>query len=219
MTELPQHIISLRQAKIREHQAKASGILHLGAHTGQERKTYSSLGKPVIWVEANPHVFQSLRENIKSLPNQSALCALLGSVDGGQQDFHISNNFGGASSSVFPFGEYATGEKSLWPELDLKMVTTITLPSVRLDTLLSDNAVDAQSYDFWVLDLQGSEMLALAGAESSLRHCSFLLAEVSRMEVYRGAPVYEDLQGHLAAAGFFPAWDPYLPHDDVLFVK
>jgi FkbM family methyltransferase len=219
MRELPPHIASSRAAKIREHQARATGILHLGAHTGQEREVYRELGKPVVWVEANPEIFPVLQSNITSIPHHSALCALLGDTDGKEQTFHISNNFEGVSSSVFPFGEYAAGERSLWPELDLKMVSTMTLPMVRLDTLLSANNLDARDYNFWVLDLQGAEMLALAGAGQSLLHCRCLLAEVSEKEVYRGGADYQDLQRHLATAGLFPAWEPHLPHDDVLFVK
>lgn len=219
MEALPQAIRSDRQAKIRERQAKASGILHLGAHTGQEREIYRELGKPVIWVEANPKVFPVLQSNIASMPSQSAHCALLGDVDGREQTFHISNNFDGVSSSIYPFGEHAVGEKSLWPKLDLQMVTTLTLPMVRLDTLLAANHVDMAAHDFWVLDLQGAELKALAGAKNSLQHCRYLLAEVSEKEVYQGGPLYADLKRFLVDQGFSPAWEPHLPHDDVLFVK
>jgi FkbM family methyltransferase len=219
MAELPPHIASSRAAKIREHQARATGILHLGAHTGQEREVYRELGKPVVWVEANPRVFPALQSNIASIPGQSALCALLGDVDGREEMFHISNNFDGVSSSIYPFGEYAVGEKSLWPELNLQMVTTLTLPMVRLDTLLAANQVDVAAYDFWVLDLQGSETVALAGAERSLPHCRCLLAEVSEKEIYQGGPTCRELERFLADQGFAPAWEPHQPHDDVLFLR
>jgi FkbM family methyltransferase len=219
MGELPPQIAASRAAKIREHQGRATGILHLGAHTGQEREVYRELSKPVVWVEANPAIFPLLQSHIASIPSHLALCALLGDTDGKKQTFHISNNYEGVSSSIFPFGEYAAGQRSLWPELDLKMVSTITLPMVRLDTLLAANNVRPEDYNFWVLDLQGAELLALAGAEHSLRHCTSLLAEVSKAEVYRGGPDYEQLRAGLAAAGFAALWEPHLLHDDVLFVK
>jgi FkbM family methyltransferase len=219
MEQLPHNIASSRAAKIREHQARASGILHLGAHTGQEREVYLELAKPVVWVEANPEIFPLLQGNIASTPHHSALCALLGDADGKEQTFHISNNFDGVSSSVFPFGEYAAGDKSLWPELDPKMVSTITLSTVRLDTLLAANKLDPQDYNFCVLDLQGAETLTLAAAGQSLIHCRTVLAEVSEKEVYRGGADYEELRAGLAAAGFAPLWEPHLLHDDFLFVK
>ena len=219
MLNLPDDIMGFRCSKIHEHQMAATGILHLGAHMGQERETYRALGKPVVWVEANPEVFVLLNNNIAQIPGQKALCALLGETDGRPQSFHISNNTEGVSSSIFPFGDYAAGEKSLWPELDLQMVATLTLPEVRLDTLLGSNGIRPEEYNFWGLDLQGSEVHALAGAEKSLAHCRALLAEVSEVEIYRGAPLYQDLKSHLASAGFSPAWEPHLPHDDVLFVR
>jgi FkbM family methyltransferase len=219
MDNLPEDIAGFRRSKIHEHQMAATGILHLGAHMGQERESYRALGKPVVWVEANPEVFESLKNNIAQIPGQTALCALLGETDGRQQSFHISNNTEGVSSSIFPFGDYAAGEKSLWPELDLQMVATLTLPEVRLDTLLGSNGIRSEEYNFWILDLQGSEVHALAGAGKSLAHCRALLAEVSEVEIYRGAPLYQDLKRHLASTGFTPAWEPHLPHDDVLFVR
>jgi FkbM family methyltransferase len=219
MLNLPEDIVRCRNAKILKHQKNASGILHLGAHTGQERATYIALGKPVVWVEANPEIFKLLQSNIAPIPDQTALCALLGENDGAHLEFHISNNTQGVSSSIYPFGKYATGEKSLWPELDLKMVSSMTLPTARLDTLLDTNDIQPEDYDFWILDLQGSEMHALAGAERCLKYCNSLLIEVSDLEIYCGAPLYKDLKHYLSAKGFSPSWEPHLPHDDVLFVR
>ncbi len=36
---------------------RVSGILHVGAHTGQEAAFYSSYSLPVIWIEADPDIF------------------------------------------------------------------------------------------------------------------------------------------------------------------
>jgi FkbM family methyltransferase len=201
------------------YQGASTGILHLGAHCGQERNHYQELGKQVLWVEANPEIFKILVENIRSFPEQSALCGLLSDHDGGEQTFYISNNSDGVSSSIYHFGEYAEGKNSLWPELMLKMVSSITLPTVRLDTLLESNAKDVKDNDFWILDLQGSELLALAGAVKSLPFCNCLLTEVSSKEIYLGGPTFRELSHFLEGAGFTTAWEPYLPHDDILFVR
>ena len=219
MNALPKELSEQRRTLLSSYQKASSGILHLGAHAGQERNNYLKLGKPVLWLEANPEIFKILVENISSFPEQSALCGLLGDQDGSEQTFHISNNAEGVSSSIFPFGEYAVGEKSLWPELGLRMISTMTLPTIRLDTLLEGNARDAKDHDFWIMDLQGSELLALAGAVKSLPFCNYLLVEVSSKEVYRGGPTYLDLRHFLEEAGFIAAWEPFLLHDDVLFVR
>jgi len=52
-------------------------ILHIGANEGQEREEYAKLGLEVLWVEALPDAFSRLSANIKDLPNQHAVLALI----------------------------------------------------------------------------------------------------------------------------------------------
>ena len=206
-----------RKSVVDQSIQRASGILHLGAHLGQEAQRYADAGKRAVWVEAIPAIHGRLKSKIEKFPNQLALCALLGDSDGALKRFHISNNDEGVSSSIFDFGPYGAGAESLWPQLSLNMVDRIDLPTVRLDTLLDSQRIDPRQYDCWVLDLQGAELLALQGAGQSLRHCRALLVEVSTVPVYEGGVLWPQLREWLAAAGFVPLWEPELPHDDVLF--
>ena len=208
-----------RAAAKRVHLDAARGVLHLGAHIGQESAAYEDKGKPVVWVEAMPSVFAILRQNIATREKQRALCALLSDVDGQETRFHISNNEAGVSSSVFEFGEYGAGERTLWPELGLTMVSTLTLTTTTLDTLLRDAGIDASQYDYWVVDLQGAELLALKGAVAALAHCNALFVEASTVEVYQGGVLWPELRDWLNAAGFVPLWAPEGGHDDVLCVR
>lgn len=208
-----------RQKILDEKLSLSTGVLHLGAHLGQEAQTYANWNLPVIWVEAIPSVCTELAKRVSKFSNQKAFCALLDSINGLQRTFNISNNTGGVSSSIFAFDEYANGEKSLWPELNLEMVDHVILPSTKLDTLLDANAVEKANYDFWVIDLQGAELLALAGAEESIQHSKSLYVEVSTVAVYDGGAQWLDLKNHLNQKGFYPCWLPELEHDDVLFVR
>lgn len=209
----------VRARLVEQYLSEAQGILHLGAHLGQEREIYANLKKPVLWVEAQPNIHSRLQENIKLYPNQKAFCALLGDKDGVQTQFHISNNMDGVSSSIFSFGVYGSGNKSLWPELDLAMVNTLTLPMVRLDTLLSANAINATQYDFCVIDLQGAECLALKGAEEFLKTCRALYVEVSTEEVYTKGVLWPEIHDWMDKAGFMSLWTPAEVHDMILFVR
>ncbi len=218
MEPVSTEIQSIRQRLIERYQIQASGILHLGAHFGQERERYAQLGKSVLWVEAHPEIFARLQRNLIKYPKQRALCALLAEIDGQLATFYRSNNADGVSSSLFNFGTYAVGERSLWPELDLRMIGKISLPTLRLDTLMIGNAIKAEDYSFWVVDLQGAEDRALAGADQSIVSCKALLVEVSTVEVYQGGARWEALREQLGTLGFVPLWEPIRPHDDVLFV-
>ena len=160
-----------------------------------------------------------MSNNIKKYENQIALCALLSNKNGKQYRFNISNNNFGASSSIFEFGEYAVGDKSLWPDHNLGMINSITLPSVRLHNLLINNDINSKDYDFWVVDLQGAEHLALKGAGPLLLDCKALLVEVSQVEVYKGGVLSFELDSWLIKNGFFPLWEAEGGHDDVLYVR
>lgn len=217
--KLDQETNKNRQQLLRKVMQSARGILHLGAHLGQEAAKYAQLQKSVLWVEAIPTVCAELTKRLVGYPDQKAFCALLDRVDGLQRTFKISNNMGGVSSSIFDFDEYGDGEKSLWPDLQLKMINQIILPTVKLDTLFAANEVKAADYDFWVVDLQGAELLALQGAEQSLEHCRGLYVEVSKVPVYNGGVLWGELSQYLSSKGFGASWPPELEHDDVLFIR
>lgn len=209
----------IRAALFQKYLHHAKGVLHLGAHLGHEAIHYAAQKKPVMWVEALPHIHSRLAKNLEKYPDQQAFCALLGDRNGMQKTFYISNNAEGVSSSMFQFGDYGSGDKTLWPELNLSMVDGITLPMIRLDTLMQGNGIDAAKYDFWVVDLQGAELLALQGAGNLLQGCRALYVEVSTVEVYQCGVLWQQLQQWLIEAGFMPLWQPEKPHDDVLFVR
>ena len=196
----------------------SKGVLHLGAHLGHEAGEYAQMKKPVLWIEAIPSIYDQLCERLKSFPRQQAVCALLGEVDGEFREFHVSNNANGVSSSVFEFGAFGTGTDSLWPELNLQMIDHLRLEVTTLDGLFRTKGIDAGTYDYWVMDLQGAEKLALAGAAESLKACRALYVEVSTVEVYRNGVLWVELKSWLEAHSFIPLWEPVFPHDDILFI-
>jgi FkbM family methyltransferase len=210
---------NIHKTLIHQNMISARGILHMGAHLGQERNHYEQIGKPVVWVEALPYIHARLVQNLSTHSEQMALCALLGERNGLQMCFHISNNHEGVSSSIYPFGPFGSGDKSIWPSLKLEMVDNITLPSIRLDTLLKANNIPIINYDYWVIDLQGAELLALKGAGELIEQCSALYVEVSTVEVYQNGVLWPELNDWISKKGFFPLWEPESPHDDVLFIR
>ncbi len=140
----------------------SKGILHLGAHKGTEAEVYNWFGKKVIWIEANPYVYDQLLENIYQYKNQQAYSVLLGDQDDIKKNFNISSN-DGASSSIFKFSKN-TLSKKYFPNRNLKMEKKILLIMNKLDTIFERNKIIASEYDHWVVDLQGAELMALRGA-------------------------------------------------------
>lgn len=188
---------------------QSHGVLHLGAHEGQEARTYGRLLKPVIWIEAIPLYFQKLQENIKPFDNQTALNALLDSQCHSSRDFFITSN-NGESSSIYPLAgnEY-------W--LGLENSEVCKLPSVRLDCIFSP--LEIQQFDYWIVDVQGAELEVLKGAGDLLNYCKYLQVEISQEIFYEGGAQFQELKSFLEMRSFVPMWLPSQPHEEIIFTK
>ena len=68
-----------------------SGVIHVGANTGQERYMYAGYRLRVIWIEPLPAQFERLKQNIKAHPNQIAINALITDRDDISTILHVSN--------------------------------------------------------------------------------------------------------------------------------
>lgn len=189
--------------------SRSRGVLHIGAHAGQEATYYWDQKKPVIWIEALPAIFEELRANIANYPNQQAICALLGETTLDSVEFHIATNQG-ASSSI-----YRPNERLNPP---FKMQSTVSLPMVRLDSLISKSLIG--EFDHWVVDVQGAELSVLSGAGELINSCNSIVIEGKEESYYLGGTSYSDLQAHLESLGFMPLWDiEENVEDNVFFVR
>ena len=71
---------------------KSKGIIHIGANNGEEKNHYKKLGvQRVIFVEANPEMYEILSNNIKSEKNFKAYNYLV--TDKDKKKVKYSNGF------------------------------------------------------------------------------------------------------------------------------
>lgn len=171
------------------------GVIHVGAHSGQERDKYAASGLNVIWVEPIPSVFEVLQRNIAAYPKQRAYCSLLAAEHGAEYDFHISSN-AGASSSIFEFA----GHTDIWP--GIHYTQDIRIAATTLTRLLEAENIDLSEYGALVLDTQGSELLVLKGAIEVLNRFRFVKAEAADFEIYAGSCQLKDLIEYMRGQGF-----------------
>ena len=174
---------------------KASGVIHVGANSGQHRKIYGKYALPVVWIEPIPEVFQMLKENLQTHPRQSAYQYLVTDRDDTEYVFHVANN-AGKSSSILDLKLH----KDIWPEVAYDR--TITLRSTTLPTLLARERIDAAGYDALIMDTQGSELLVLKGAAPILHGFRFIKTEVADFESYAGCCQLKDLDSFVKQHGF-----------------
>jgi FkbM family methyltransferase len=189
---------------------RTGGVLHIGAHKGQEANFYDRHSASVLWVEAIPEVYEILNKQIVSFSNQRAILALLGDENQDSVPFHLSSN-DSVSSSIYEFGSELGVE-------NLIMTKTLYLPMLRLDSILSD--AESANFPYWVLDVQGNELNVLKGSGSLLDQCHAIYTEVSTREVYKRGGLYQELKNFLNDKGFIALWDPLdASHENVIFTR
>jgi FkbM family methyltransferase len=174
---------------------EVSGVIHVGANTGQEAPIYSALGLRVVWVEPIPEVFTTLQLNLRKHPRQAAFQCLLSDRDDAEYAFHVANN-AGASSSILEMKRH----KEVWP--DVSYERTINMPSLALPSFIKRNSINLDDFDALVLDTQGSEYLILQGAIPILNAFRFIKTEVPDFEAYVGCCQLGEMNLFLKKYGF-----------------
>ncbi len=197
------------------------GVVHVGAHHGQEIGEYQSYAPEVlVWIEANPRAYVYLQGFLASwdLPGTSHWClnALISDVDGEMHDFHIANNDAQASS-MFPSTEllrarYPKGS----PTGEIMRLEMRTLKSVLAELKLSPAEID-----YLVLDTQGAEMKCFGGLGDYIDNLRYITAEVSTAELYTGGAQMHELDEYLEPRGFFrvSSEPTQSQHGDMLYVR
>ncbi|MGH7072969.1 MAG: FkbM family methyltransferase [Stellaceae bacterium] len=173
------------------------GVIHVGAHIGQEFEDYRRDGlESVVYVEPIPEVFEKLKERVSVDSRFHPIQALCTDRDGDEVDFHVSSNNGG-SSSIFPLGSHAI----YYPRVTY--VSTLRLRTTTLDSLIFNTpGLDPTPFDYLVMDVQGAEAKVLKGATRTLRQCRFVFAEVSEGGLYDGDVPFEGIMALLKEHGF-----------------
>lgn len=170
-----------------------NGILHVGAHLGEEGPAYRTCGaNKVWWVEGDPDTCKRLRNIVSNFSNENyAIEAVVADEEGKELTFNIANN--GQSSSVLELGLH----KQFHPEVHYEGKRTVYATTI--DNIVSGYNVIA---DFLNLDLQGAELLALQGAKEYLAGCRYIYTEVNDREVYKGCALLPELDAYLDEFGF-----------------
>ena len=192
-------LLRITKSKLRRDRdtflGRASGVVHVGANSGQERALYERHGLRVLWIEPIPEIFETLRANLQHYPRQSALQCLVADQDETEYAFHVSNNLG-ASSSILELKLH----KDIWP--DVAYERSITLRAITLASLLKRERINPSDFNALVIDTQGSELLVLKGTVPILHAFRFIKIEVPDFESYAGCCQLTDVEVFLKEHGF-----------------
>ena len=186
-----------------------TGIIHVGAHYGEEIAEYVRNGiRDIIVFEPLSECFDVLTKNlIDHNANIEGHQVALGSAPG-TAIMYLSDNEKQSSSILKP-------KVHLTHHPHVKFNGT---EEVEVDLL--DN-FDTKDYNFLNMDVQGYELEVLKGSTETLKHVDYVYCEVNRDEVYEGNAYVEELDEFLSSYGMErveTSWEGQI-WGDALYVK
>jgi len=171
------------------------GIIHIGAHLMEERNDYISKGLyNTIWVEANPKVYSNIEFINNESSNERVFNFAISDEDNKLYEFNITNN--GQSSSILKLDKH----KIHHPQIHVSEV--INVNSKRMNTLLSENNINVNDYDFLNIDIQGAELLALKGFGDLLNNIKYIYTEINTNTLYKDCALVSEIDEYLFKYGF-----------------
>lgn len=178
---------------IAKHGMDIRSVLHCGAHLAEEAGAYAAADVgDVWWVEANPAVIMTIKDELAAYPRQHVIEALLWEEDGIVKTFHRTN-YQGMSSSLLDFGTH--------PEFspDTVFVDHLQMTTSTIDTLVTEQRVPHGPIvaNMLVMDLQGVEGFVLRGATEFLKGVDYVMSEVNKDQVYVGCTQIGELDAIL----------------------
>lgn len=206
--------------------ASTTGIIHIGAHRGQEAPWYfAKVGRNVAWLECNPSLMPSLEANVAPYGHR-CLQACLWNKAGETRTLHLTSNDNQSASIV---GNLTDEARAKWANMSLagseangciQLVTTDWTSLVQSHPWLA-----VPTFNFLVVDTQGAEYEILEAIAQSkpngLQQFRRLLVECSSKRFYEGQRLQSDVDSLLKMNGFvcsgIIAGDG--EHSDILYVR
>lgn len=177
------------------------GVLQVGASYGQEMGWFLENGISAgIFIEPLPEPFAVLSATCRQRPNFVAVNALCAETNGERVTFHVASNGGQSSSLLAPKNHLQTFDF-------VRFDQRIELVTHRLDHVFeflraNGHAAACDACDLLYMDTQGAELRVLHGAGAVLQNVQYVLTEVTRNQMYDGAPELGDLMAFLQPLGF-----------------
>lgn len=180
---------------VQKYKLNIKGIIHCGAHIGEEYPIYQKLNIPkVLWIEANEELIPGLEKRIKN-DNHLILNTAVSDKEQGEIYFYYTNQT--QSSSLYNLGLNKQQRKGL----EVREIKKI--PTTTLDYLFKHHTeLEINDYNLINLDIQGGELKALSGFKNELKNIDYIYCEAHKKETYEGVPQLDDLLNFLEPLGF-----------------
>jgi len=180
-------LISFKQS-IAKHDLRITGVIHVGAHFGQEYHDYKAAGiRQVLFIEPCEKAFKVLQETFSSTPGVTLFNSACGEYFM-ICDMNVEQANQGMSNSLLKpikhLDQYPSIQFTTTEEVEVRPLDEITSHLLTRGNLL-------------VMDVQGFELEVLKGATQTLNQIDYIYTEVNRDEVYENCARVEQLDEFL----------------------
>lgn len=171
---------------------RPKGIIHIGAHLLEEREEYlKNQFTNTIWIEANEQIVNSIPDFDT---DEILLNYLITDKDNMLYQFNLTNN--GQSSSILDLELH----KDYHPHIFV--TDTVTYKSKRMDSVIDENNINIDDYDFLNLDIQGAELLAMKSFGELISKFKYIYTEVNTNNLYKDCALISEIDNYLQTFGF-----------------
>lgn len=175
---------------VKKYSMNLKGVLHVGAHHGNEHKTYKELNiQNISYFEPVKKNFQILKKRVSDEANL--------------YNFALGNFEGTALMNIEKFNK-GQSCSILEPHLHLSQypqITFIKKESVKVK-ILSNLPINFTDYNFLNIDVQGYELEVLKGSDKILEYIDYIIVEVNKVEMYKNCPIVGEIDDYLKKFDF-----------------
>jgi len=196
---------------IKNYNIPIYGIIHVGAHEGQEYEEYLENGiDNMLLFEPVKSNYQMLITHVSGNKNIKCFNIGLGNKTG-EERMYVDTKNGGMSSSILKPGTHL----KYYPEIVFDKTEVIFID--KLDNI----SFDRKLFNAINIDVQGYELEVLRGAIDTLSYIDILLIELNSEEVYVGCALADEVDNFLKEYGFLRAWDNLAnsPQGDSIYLR
>lgn len=186
------------------------GVIHIGAHECEEISFYNNIlnVNNILWIDGNSKKVEQMKKyGINDIYSTV--------LDETERDitFNITDN--SQASSILKLN-HSAGYYNY-----INIIEHVNCRTEKLSTFLNRINKDVDNYNFWNLDIQGSELHVLRGSKELLEKCDVIYTEVNLDYVYKDCGLISDIDTLLNEYGFqrIETYLTELNWGDALYVK
>ena len=177
---------------IKNYNLKIKGVIHIGAHWGQEYSEYIKHNiRDIVFFEPIRSNYEMLLRGLSRGGNVKTFNLALGNEVGTKEMFTETANKGQSCSFLEPYNHLKT-----YPHIKFNGREVVKID--KLDNVEFDRTL----YNMINIDVQGYEIEVFKGGLNTLANIDIIYAEVNFAEVYKNCCRIEDVDSFLGDIGF-----------------